>query len=43
MGFDTVVATINDMIVRAKQDAGVDPSTPLVALVSDLILFVLVF
>ena len=39
MGFDTVVATINDMIVRAKEDAGVDPSTPLVTLVSDLYLY----
>lgn len=33
-GFDTVVDRISEMIVKAKKDAGIDPDTPLLALVS---------
>ena len=34
VGFDVVVDTISDMVSRAKKDAGVDPNTPLITLVS---------
>ncbi len=33
IGVDAVVDSISDMVVRAKMDAGVDPNTPLTALV----------